>query len=289
MMQHNSISTWKLTWKELLTKAVTNLPERTTLFFSGGFDSSIILYSMLEQGIKPQQCITFRFNNLESPDLYYSKKAADIFNLNLKVIDIPKKTKRLLIEDCRTSIAKLGNARPIDVQCATVFDYMLSKVETKNVILGFFDNTLYKSGRHESIRYSNFKHGVLSQHEYQSEYKEIRRSILFKKKHNHHVLKKYIENGGFNFSSPFLNHDLFSYSQNFHYGDFNNREDGKFFEKYFLYQLWQPYFDKVGNFRNKNNMHIVSGIKKYHYDILLQGTDFKDPRAIYNRIEKGEL
>ena len=283
------IEQWKITWKELLSKSVEQLPEDLTLSYSGGFDSSIILFSLLELGKKPRTCITFQVADYDSADLYYTRKACKTFEIPLQIVKIPVKTREELIEECRTAINMLNNSRQIDVQCATVFIRMFPSLQSENFVVGFFDNSLYKTGKKVSVNYSQMKRGIVTLEEHKQFYNQIRENHYFNKNQNHHVLMDLIRTNGFQPLAPLLNKELFDFSQEFSYQDFHLTEQGKLWIKYFLYQLWQPFFDKVGNSKNKNNMHVASHLKQYHEKVLLEGTNYRNTVKIYNQIRKGEL
>lgn len=283
------IEQWKIKWKEIFIKSVEKLPVDLTLSYSGGFDSSIILFSLLELGKKPKTCITFQVADYESTDLYYTRKACKIFSIPLQVVKIPINKRPDLLEECRVAIQMLNNSRQIDVQCATVFIRMFPFLQSQNFVVGFFDNSLYKTGKKVAVNFSQMKRGIITLEDHLKFYQDIRRNHYFNQRENHHVIMELIRNNGFNPLAPLLNKELFDYSQDFSFQDFHLTEQGKLWIKYFLYQLWKPFFDVVGNKRNKNNMHVASLLKQYHENILLEGTNYKHTVKIYNQIRKGEL
>lgn len=139
------IEQWKIKWKEICINSIEQLPDDLTLSYSGGFDSSIILFSLMEIGKKPNTCITFQVADFESADLYYTRKACKTFAIPLQIVKIPLKTRVELIEECRTAINMLNNSRQINVQCATLFIRMFPFLESENFVVGSFDNSLYKT------------------------------------------------------------------------------------------------------------------------------------------------
>ncbi len=283
------IDSWKLKWKELFLKSVERLPSNLTLSYSGGFDSSITLYSLIEMDRKPENCITFQVGDFESQDLLFTKKACTLFDIPLQIVKIPIKNRNDLIDDCRNVIFQLRNSRQIDVQCATVFNSMFPKIQTQDFVLGFFDNALYKTGKKVSVNYYNRKKGIITENEERNLYNAIRKKHFYDTTGNHHVLMEFINNNGFKSHAPLFNKELFDFSMNYGFQDYHCTEDGNLRIKYFLYQLWQPFFDKVGNDRNKNNMHVVSKLKEYHEKVLLAGTNHKRTVSIYNQIYRGDL
>jgi asparagine synthase (glutamine-hydrolysing) len=110
----------------LLTDAIRKrIPERKFgLLFSGGVDSTIIALILKKLGYK-FTCYTAVLDspNMKQPeDLYYSKKAAEILNLKLKIIKIKenqveKYLKKIvpLIED--SNVIKVGVALPFYAAC----------------------------------------------------------------------------------------------------------------------------------------------------------------------------
>lgn len=288
-MEKIMIDSWKIQWKELFLKSVEQLPKHLTLSYSGGFDSSIILYSLIEMDRKPDHCITFQVGEFESKDLFFTKRACKSFDIPLQIVKIPIKNRTDLIEDCRYVINKLNNSRQIDVQCATVFNAMFPIIQTKDIVLGFYESALYKSGKKVAVNYSKMKRGLITETEHIDFYKEIRKIQFESKSANPYVLLEFIKEHGINSHAPLFNQELFDYSMNFGFQDFHFTGDGKLWIKYFLYQLWQPFFDKIGNHHNKNNFHVVSKLKEYHEKVLLAGTNHKMTVSIYNKIFRGEL
>lgn len=277
-----NVEPWKWKWKELFLSSLEKLPKDITLSFSGGFDSSAIFYGLHELGRKPEYCITFRVDKYESSDWYYSKKACEMYDIPLIVTEIKTKNKEELTKDCKKVMKTLGNSRAIDVQCATVFDEMMPLVPTKNFVLGFFNSASFKTGKGVAVDYSKMKRGLITPEEQKQIYDEKRNYCFFNLKYNHFRLKEFCESYGYNVFTPFYDKNLFEYSHDFNYPDFHYDENGHIFIKYFLYQIFQPYFDAVGNKHNKANMHKVSLLDDYHKKVLLPGTKWKSLSGVYN-------
>jgi hypothetical protein len=282
----SDIPEWKLKWKELFMATLEKLPRDITLSFSGGFDSSIIFYGLHELGRKPEYCVTFRIDGYESRDWYYTKKACELYDVPLIVAEMKRKPKDELTKDCIKVMRTLGNSRMIDVQCATVFDEMLPLVPTKNFVLGFFDSALFKTGKAVAVNYSEMTRGLITPEQHKEFYDSKRRYYFENKRYNHFGLMDFCRTYGFDVYSPMHDKDLFDYSLQFNYKDFNYTEDDHIFLKYHLYQLWKEYFDLVGNHHNKGNFHVVSKLSEYHKEVLLKDTTHKALSGYYNKIYK---
>ena len=88
----------KIKWKERLLDILKELPEDFTLSLSGGVDSSMILYGLLEINKLPKQIITFTLDGYNSTDLYFVKKICNEYNLPLDIVTIPILNKKNLSE-----------------------------------------------------------------------------------------------------------------------------------------------------------------------------------------------
>lgn len=70
----------------LLDRTVQSAPRPTTLLFSGGVDSSLLLWQMLELGLEDFELVNFSFGNQDEESQLASSIAAHL-NVNCRVVD----------------------------------------------------------------------------------------------------------------------------------------------------------------------------------------------------------
>jgi hypothetical protein len=215
----------------------------------------------------------------------YTVKACEIYKIPLTIINIPKVDAKILTEDLKRMMIKMKTSRSIDIQCSYVFDKMIPHVATKDLVLGFHNSALYNSGKANAVNYNNYRKKLITKEAYEAFYLERRKKFL-NRNNNHFTLRTFIESYGLKTHSPYLDEELLKFSHTLKWHDFHTTESGKVYSKYFLYELWKPYFDAVGNSKNKHDMHVESGIKTYFIDTLVTNTRYHSLPGALNGIYK---
>ena len=92
---------WALDFKKYLKESCRRIPKDKPLIISlsGGVDSSMILFTLLEIGRRPDAAITYQLGNKETSDLYYSELIADTYKIPHYIAKVPIQSKRELSND----------------------------------------------------------------------------------------------------------------------------------------------------------------------------------------------
>lgn len=268
------------------------IPNWSTISFSGGIESSAIFYGMIECGRIPYECVTFMVGGKETKDTYFARKICKYYDVPLVLVDVPILSKEELEDDVKHIIEIIGIARNIDVQCCHAYLYMLPVIDTTNLITGFYEDIHYEANKRLFMMYRNAKKGLVDWDFFHEYYRAGREAIYNGKTrsgtiHNYVVIEKFLRAKGFKLLCPFKDKVLFDITQKLTFSDTNFYE-GKFKKKWFITQvMFKHYFDRFGNAKNSNYMH-TQGMKQYHREVLLKDTTHKDTVAVYNRIKKDE-
>ena len=267
------------------------------LGLSGGVDSSMLLFAMLECGKKPKAGITFKLGDGEdNRDLFFAKKIAKMYDFPLNVAKIPIKDKAGLIKDIERVLELTEMPRAIDTQVAHAFLYMVELLKKKKYsgcgwITGMYENCHYFN---PNMWVNNYHRDVLKgkmkREEFDKWYNELREAV-FKgetaagKPINYKSNDKLIQKYGFHLVTPLWDKKLYALSKKRTYDDMFLL-DGKLKKKYWITNvMFKEEFERTGNGTNINNMQDM-GLKQYHRDLLLPGSGYKKEGAIYNRIFK---
>lgn len=263
---------WMRLWKQYLLESLDKLPIDLTVALSGGRESSMIVYGLIELNKCPKQVITFKMKDFkESKDLYYTKKICSTFNIHLDVVEIPKLPKQELINDLKDIILFLPKIRLIDLQVCYAFKHMLKQIKTKNIAIGFYSNIHYFSGgggsSSQQRRFNDCCKGKASWNDYIDEFNHSREAYWEKKnasgaENNYEIICKYIRKNGITSHLPLYDKQLYEFSKTLTFWDYHIR-NGKWDEKYFVELLFQDKFDLIGNNKNTGDMHVKNNIKKY--------------------------
>lgn len=255
---------WIYTFQDLLKETLNTLPDEFTLAFSGGIDSSMLLFQLLEMNKQPTELITFQIDDWESNDLIFTKKIASELNIPLTVVNIP-----IISKDSGTLIVKdiidiIGNSRKIDIQCCYAFDYMLKEMKTKHLLTGLYEDVIYEVNEYLKTQYTYSKQGKITEDELNEEYFKHKRLCYEDKnfsgtEHNHASIRKLVEHYGYTLHTPLRYKKIYELFQTVGYVETNYIQEGdktllrkKWFVTDVLYKDW---FERFGNGKNNSNMH----------------------------------
>jgi len=266
-------------------KSLSLLPDDLTISLSGGIDSSMIVFGLVEMGRKPEYGITFQVGTEENKDIYYSRKICKEYGIKQIISQIPVLNKAELTLKCKEVIKQTNVGRTIDTQCCFAYDYMLNDMQTKNIALGLYEGANFVAITKAIINYHRYKNNKITYDEYRNNYNRMRTNAYKNEKSNHVVIGKYIKDRGFGFYTPLANPDLVAHSMKFDYHDFHVLND-KVYWKYPLVEMFSEYFDKIGNHHNKKQFHVEGGLKKYHSEVLLPGSGYKNLNGVYGKMKK---
>lgn len=288
---------WVQEFKEAIYNSVRNLPEEISLSFSGGIDSSMILFTMIDLGRPPKELITFEIEGEHSVDLEYAKKISKWYQIPLKVATIPNTPDRdVLLSEVKEIIKTTRTTRNIETQVCYAYSYMIPLITTKHLITGFYEDIMFATNANISSKYSKHLKGLISKEDFDEEYRQIRKEVFEGKyrsgtEHNYLVIMRYLNNNGINVECPYKTDQIYNLFQNLTFKQTNyNPNTNKKHKKWFITEeTHKDFFDLFSNHKNINNMHTTGtdgGLKGLHRRVLLAGTSYKDTRSVYNQILK---
>lgn len=269
----------------------TELPSISTLSFSGGIESSAILFGMIEVEKWPFECITFKVGGIETKDTFFARKICNHYQIPLVVVDIPILPKEKLIEEVREIIDIIKIVRNIDIQVCHAYKYMIPFMHTNKLITGFYEDIHYEANKKLMIMYRNTLKGALDEKFFDQYYQHGKEAIYHGYNrsgtiHNYKIIEKYLRHCGIKMLCPFKDRMLFDFTKTLGFEE-TNFHKGKFKKKWFLTEkMFKDEFKYFGNAKNSNNMH-TQGMKQYHRKVLLDNTSHKDTIAVYNKINWG--
>lgn len=283
--------TWVNKFKDRFLEIIdTELPSISTLSFSGGIESSAILFALMELGKWPFECITFQVGGKESKDVFFAKKICKKYDIILKVVEIPILPKKELMEEMREIISIIKIARNIDIQCCHAYKYMIPEMCTASLITGFYEDAHYEANKKLMIMYRNTLKGILDE-KFFHQYYQFGKACIYHGQnrsgtvHNYKIIERYLQHHGITMFYPFRDKELFNITQKLSFQETNFYE-GKFKKKWFITEkMFKDEFRHFGNAKNSNNMH-TQGMKQYHREVLLHNSPHKDTISVYNRIKK---
>lgn len=262
--------------------------DMSTLSFSGGIESSAILFGMLEIDNPPHECITFQIGESETMDVFYAKKICKHYEIPLKVVKIPILSKKELVKELREIIDIIKFVRNIDIQCCYAYKYMIPEMNTRKLITGFYEDVHYEANKKLMIMFADVRKGILDE-KYFQDYYRFGKDCIYRgmnrngKVHNYKIIERYLTYRGIDLYCPFRDRVLFDITQQLTFQQ-TNFYKGKFKKKWFITEvMFKDQFEYFGNKKNSNNMH-TQGLKQYHCKVLLKDTKYKDTIAVYNRI-----
>ena len=286
---------WVQDFKEAIYESVASLPEKVSLSFSGGIDSSMILFTMIELGKPPHELITFEIEGEYSKDLKYARQIASHYNLPLNVAKIPSNPSRDdLLQEVKEVIKTTRTTRNIETQVCYAYSYMKDLMTTPYLVTGFY-TAMFALTRAKVINkfWGAYKNGgsriPLDTHYREFVEKELDDKYISGQPNNYSVIRAYLKENGITVLCPFRSPRLESICKGLLWDELHiNPLTNKVQSKWFIVQhTHKEYFDKHKT--NKSHFHTTGkdgGLKGLHRRVLLKGTSYKDTRAIYNQILK---
>jgi hypothetical protein len=280
---------WINKFKKRFLEILYHMPAINTLSFSGGIESSAILFGLIEVANPPFECVTFKVGGVETDDTFFARKICKHYNIPLEVVNIPILSKEKLIQEVQEIIKTIKIVRNIDIQCCHAYKYMIPKMGTNKLITGFYEDIHYEANKKLMIMYRDMIKGIVDE-KFFNQYYQFGKACIYHGQnrsgtiHNYKVIERYLQHCGIKMFFPFKDRELFSITQKLTFHETNFYED-KFRKKWFITEkMFKDQFDYFGNAKNSNNMH-TQGLKQYHRKVLLDKTSHKDTIAVYNRIK----
>ena len=273
----------RLKWKEIFLSELEKVPRGTTISLSGGTESSIIVFGMAELGKTPKHSVTVTLDGCDTKDSYWAKQVSDHYGVKHQLVKLPRLKKKALMKDLSDPIHVINMYRSIDVLCCYAYRYMLERLKSKSITIGFY-NSHYAAATKVMILYRQYLKGEVTLSQFKKAYDKIRDARIFNNPtNNYEIISNYIREKGFKVHLPLKSIPLLDYSKKFTFMDFHEVK-GKFKKKIAIYEIFREHFDRVGNWGNMNSFHVNSQLKDYHTEILTANTPYKKVAAIYRQI-----
>jgi asparagine synthetase B (glutamine-hydrolysing) len=229
--------------------------KEVALLFSGGTDSTLILFSFLELGIKPV-CYTFGVKGYKSGDIKKTKELADFYKLDHKIIEIEPDVVQLE-KDVRYLIGHLRMFRKTVIQCMHPIMYVVPQVKEKVIFNGLNADSLYGTSRKICIEGRDSVEKFVA----------MRKEESYDPTLSDHIIKAYIEEHGIKCIDPYREpeiEDLF-FNNGFSWFDMNKPK-----EKMIAYLAFQDYYENgsLKIYRRSSSYQIEAKLREYH-DLLL--------------------
>lgn len=141
------------TFRDLLKQATAKLLQDTNpaLLFSGGTDSSTVLWTLLDLGARPT-CYTFTLQGTPSVDLPAARKITKHYGLTLREVVIPR-TLDTLKADVGKAVA-VGARKKVHVQCLQPLFHLLPAIGQRQVFTGLNADDWWGTAASDAIRHS---------------------------------------------------------------------------------------------------------------------------------------
>ena len=269
-------------FKTQFEKNIAQIPDVYSLSLSGGIDSLQVLYALLDAGKPPTECITFKMQSIESPDLDASIEVCKKLGLKLNTVIIPDDA-QTIYDDSVEIIKIIENPLKTHVQCTYPHKYMILAMCTKHLVAGTWSGYFLTAEKKVNIQ-----RGKLAPDKFKKWYYDFRKAEWEKPGHSFESIKKYVHSFGITYWEPYLDDELMNLSLKLDFYDWNCDVDGTFKHKYLQYMMYKDWFDKIGIWRRQASMQVVTGIRELHEQLLadpkMNVRNKKDLRAVYGDI-----
>lgn len=271
-------------YRQLLVEAVRKNIEAVgtkdvALLLSGGTDSTLVLFALLELGIKPK-CYTFAVEGYASGDLVMAQKLTGYFGLQHELI-ILKPSVDQLEADVRYLIGHLNMFRKTVIQCMHPIKYVVEKaVENGETVMfnGLNADSLYGTSRKICIEGRDTVENFV----------RMRKEEAYDPTLSDHIIKRYIEENGIKSIDPYREPEIesFFFDNGWSWFDMNKPK-----EKAIAYEAFKDYYEKPSFkvYRRSSSYQIESKLREYHdllLDTKLNTGDWKIVTPIYRRIHQ---
>jgi asparagine synthetase B (glutamine-hydrolysing) len=232
-------------------EAITKEHKDLALLFSGGTDSSLILFCLLELGIKPV-CYTFGVEGYRSRDVIVSQQLAQHFGVKQQLIML-KPDVQTLERDVRQIIRYAKTSRKTVVQCLHPIKYVMQVVKEPVLLNGLNADSLYGTSRKICIEGKDDKEA----------FDRLRYAEMYDPELSDFYIKRYVESHGIVSIDPYRDKEIEDFFLPFTWREVNEPK-----EKQIAVDAFQDYFGAFDFYRRSASYQIESKLREYH-DLLL--------------------
>jgi asparagine synthetase B (glutamine-hydrolysing) len=234
-----------------------------SLYFSGGVDSTTILFSLLELGRKPD-IVSFKQDGIPSEDVRIGREICEEYGIDYNFVEIPS-DKDGIIKDVIRVIPDIEYPLKTHIQCSIPFMYMpetLVKLGHTKALTGLAAGDIFGLNKKTNMRYT--EHG--------EEYvREMRWNGMNNPKLSDFDIWKVSEKYGIKMIDPYRDESICRWM----IYDLPYKELHMGRPKSIVVDAFAEYWklDDKKWYRPGDNLQIVSGIRERHDEILLNDSE----------------
>jgi len=234
------------------------------LYFSGGMDSTTILFGLLELGRKPF-LVSFKQKDIESKDHIIGTKIANHYNLKRELVET-KTDKEGVLKDIDKVISLIKYPTKVHIQCCIPFIYMSEKLKElgyTSAFTGLSADDIFGNTRKYSMHYREFgDEGII---------KYRMKELFDNPKLSDYDIRIICESFNIKMIDPYRDgsltklreNSLLDYLLKIPFKELHWKKQKSLFYHAFL-EYWKDEWYHIGN------LQVVSGLRETHDKILLE-------------------
>lgn len=269
-------------FKERFLKVLEGI-DSNALYFSGGMDSTTILFGLLELGRKPH-LVSFKQKDVSSKDNDIGTAIAKHYNLKRDLIETRSDTEGIL-EDVENIIPLLKYPLKVHIQCCIPFMYMAKRLHEQghtSAFVGINAGDIMGLSRKAQVLFHKHGDEALNKYRIKSIYETPNISDYDIWKVSEHFGVKVID--PFRDKPKLIEGSFCDWMMKIPHKELHWERPKSIFYYAFL-NYWKEEWLNIGN------MQIVSGLRETHDEVLLDNPKVNKNKAksvikIYNELRK---
>lgn len=250
------------------------------LCLSGGVDSTNLLFSFLENGVKPQ-CYTFQYGDYESPDVIKAKAIASYFGCSHTIVSVPSDFDAMVNDISRVIKMLNGDTRKTHIQCGIPIIYLSQRIKAdgfNGMVSGLFQDEVLGTYKNPVFEYRrNGDEGFL----------KARKKLIENQNGSGNAIKKIANLYGVDIITPYKMEEVMDILLRATFD-----EVFKPFTKWVVVNAFHDYWERGDWYRKNASYQVVSGIRESHDRLLTSPYNIRNAKsvyAIYNDIRDGKV
>jgi len=238
------------------------------IYFSGGVDSTTILFALLELGRRPD-LISFKQEGIDSKDIEVGMAIAKAYNLNYQFCEL-RSDREGVVDDVQKVMSLIKHPLKTHIQCSIPFYHMsreLHKLGHTKAFSGIAADKIFGLNKKMNMMYSRCG---------EEELRRFRRTELYiNPKLSSFDIALVSEDGGVELFDPYRDKQISEWMLNVPFKELHTGRD-----KSIAVDAFAGYWAKdEGWYRPRDNLQIVSGIRELHDNLILKddSVNSKDP------------